>query len=148
MVWPIIAIVISLLAFVVAGYFYQWVKKLPTAGAEIERIGKLIRDGAFTFLRREYRTLLIFCGAVSVIILLLFPNPVWTGMGLGANLKMMLAYLFGSVLSGAAGVVGISIATIANVRAASAAKQQAQGAEDLAAAIEEIASLADELQSA
>ena len=87
MVWPIIAIVISLLAFVVAGYFYQWVKKLPTAGAEIERIGKLIRDGAFTFLRREYRTLLIFCGAVSVIILLLFPNPVWTGMGLGANRK-------------------------------------------------------------
>ncbi|MEG2605238.1 MAG: sodium/proton-translocating pyrophosphatase, partial [Clostridia bacterium] len=123
MVWPIIAIVVSLLAFGVAAYFYRWVEKLPTAGAEVERIGKLIREGAFTFLRREYRTLLIFCGAVSVIMLLLFPNPVWTGKGFGTNVSMVLAYLFGSLLSGAAGVVGISIATIANVRAASAAKQ-------------------------
>ncbi len=123
MVWAIVSIVISCAALGVAAYFYQWVKKLPMAGNGLDRIGGLIRKGAFTFMKREYKVLAIFCGVVSVIILLLFPNPIWTGKGLGPNAAMVAAYLFGSVLSGLAGVVGISIATIANVRSASAARK-------------------------
>ena len=59
-VWSCIALVISIASFVVAAYFYQWVKKLPVANARMEEVGKLIRDGAFTFLKREYRILGIF----------------------------------------------------------------------------------------
>ena len=123
MIWAILSIAVSVAALAVAVYFYRWVKALPSANAKMEEIGGLIRQGAFTFMRREYKTLLIFCGSVSVLMLLLFPNPVWTGKGLGANVGMVCAYLFGSILSGAAGVVGISIATIANVKAASAARR-------------------------
>ncbi len=115
MVWTIGSIVVSMAALAVAAFFYRWVKALPSANAKLDEIGKLIRDGAFTFIKREYKTLGIFCGAVSLLILLLFPNPVWSGKGIGQNVVMLLAYLFGSVLSGAAGVVGISIATIADV---------------------------------
>ncbi len=123
MVWAIVSIVVSIAALCVAVYFYRWVNALPSASPKLEHIGKLIREGAFTFMKREYKTLCIFCGAVSLLILLLFPNPIWSGKGIGANLTMLFAYLFGSVLSGAAGVVGISIATIANVKSASAAQK-------------------------
>lgn len=122
MIWAILSIPVSIGALLVAWYFYRWVKALPAASSRLEELGKLIREGAFTFMKREYKTLAVFCGVVSVIILLLFPNPIWSGKGIGANIGMLLSYLFGSVLSGAAGVVGISIATVANVKSASAAK--------------------------
>ncbi|MDD3336035.1 MAG: sodium-translocating pyrophosphatase [Eubacteriales bacterium] len=123
MLWPILAIIISLLALATAAYFYRWVFALPSANARMESVGLLIRQGAFTFIKREYKTLLIFCGTVSLIILLLFPNPVWLGKGIGTNVMMLCSYLLGTVLSALAGVVGISIATVANVKAASAARK-------------------------
>ena len=123
MLWIMISIVVSLAALAVAWYFYGWVKKLPSANDKIDQIGKLIREGAFTFIKREYKTLLIFCGAAAVLIFLFLPAPVWQGGHLGTNIAMVLAYLFGTTLSAVAGIVGISIATIANVKSASAAKQ-------------------------
>ena len=97
-------------------------EKLPSAGGKLDSVGGLIRNGAFAFLRREYRILAIFAGVVSLVILLFFPVPFWQGNIL-ENVKMVAAYLFGSVLSGISGYVGISIATIANVKAASAARK-------------------------
>ncbi len=123
MLWTILAIVVSLAALGVAAYFYRWVKALPVDGDGLERIGALIRRGAFTFMKREYKTLCVFCGVVAAVIVLVFPAPIWQGGDIGKNLGMMGAYLFGSVLSGAAGIIGISIATIANVRSASAARK-------------------------
>ena len=120
--WPYVSIVISLLAFVVAAYFYVWVIKLPTANETIERIGAIIRQGAFAFLRREYRILSIFAGAIVILILLFFPEPFWKG-GIERNIVMAVAYVAGTALSGLAGYVGISISTIANQKSASAARQ-------------------------
>ena len=126
MLWPIVAIVVSALAFWVAAYFYQWVKRLPTADDGkngLNRIGQLIRQGAFTFLKREYRTLVVFCGVVAVVIFLVYPAPLWQGQGAGENVVMAVSYLFGSALSALAGYIGISVATLANTRSASAARQ-------------------------
>ena len=126
MLWPIVAIVVSALAFGVAAYFYQWVKRLPTADDGkngLNRIGQLIRQGAFTFLKREYRTLVVFCGVVAVVIFLVYPAPLWQGQGAGENVVMAVSYLFGSALSALAGYIGISVATLANTRSASAARQ-------------------------
>ncbi|NLG25603.1 MAG: sodium-translocating pyrophosphatase, partial [Clostridiales bacterium] len=68
--------------------------------------------------------LTIFVGVVSLIMLALFPTQFWTaGYNISANLQMVFAYIFGSALSGLAGVVGISIATIANSRSATAARE-------------------------
>ena len=119
--WAVVLLVVSALALIIAAYFYAWVKKLPSAGGKLDSVGQLIRKGAFAFLRREYRILGVFAGVVSIVILLFFPQPVWQGEIL-ENVKMVLAYLFGSLLSGLSGYVGISIATIANVKAASAAR--------------------------
>ena len=124
-VWAWIALVISVASFVVAAYFYKWVKKLPVANARLEEVGKLIRDGAFTFLKREYRILGIFAAVVMVLIVLFFPEPIWHGNAT-QNIQMAIIYLFGTVLSALAGYVGISIATLSNVRAATAAQDSIQ----------------------
>ncbi|NLN41754.1 MAG: sodium-translocating pyrophosphatase [Clostridiales bacterium] len=122
MSWAIFGILVSLVSFGVAAYFYYWVKSLPTAEGSISEIGNLIRKGAFTFLSREYRILSIFVGVVSILMLIFFPQPLWKGNIL-TNLGMVIAYILGSVFSGLAGYIGISIATIANVKAASAARE-------------------------
>ena len=123
--WAWIALVISIASFVVAAYFYKWVKKLPVANARLEEVGKLIRDGAFTFLKREYRILGVFAAVVMVLIVLFFPEPIWHGDPM-KNVQMAIIYLFGTVLSALAGYVGISIATLSNVRAATAAQESIQ----------------------
>ena len=124
-VWSCIALVISIASFVVAAYFYKWVKALPVANARLEEVGKLIRDGAFTFLKREYRILGLFAAVVMVLIILFFPEPIWHGNP-GKNITMAIVYLFGTALSALAGYVGISIATLSNVRAATAAQESIQ----------------------
>ena len=124
-IWSCIALVISIASFVVAAYFYKWVKQLPVANARLEEVGKLIRDGAFTFLKREYRILGLFAAVVMVLIILFFPEPIWHGNP-GKNITMAIVYLFGTSLSALAGYVGISIATLSNVRAATAAQESIQ----------------------
>ena len=123
-VWSIVAILVSIGSFVVAWYFYKWLKALPTANKELERVGKLIADGAFAFLKREYRVLCIFAGALSVIIALCFPHPIWAvGGNISINLGMVLAYICGTAVSAFAGWIGIATATVANMKAASAARE-------------------------
>lgn len=122
MLWPVFSIVVSLLAFAVAAWLYQWVRKLPTAAGPIGEIGSWIRAGAYTFLKTEYKLLGRFVLGAIVLIILFFPRPFWTG-DIRTNLLMAATYFAGTVLSGLAGYIGISIATIANVKAASAARQ-------------------------
>ena len=124
MLGPILAVIISILSFFVAAYFYLWVKKLPTASAKIQEIGDLIRAGAYTFLRTEYKLLARFAAGAAVLIVVFLPRPIWMADAEPLrNVSMAVAYIMGSVMSGLAGYVGISVATIANVKSASAARQ-------------------------
>lgn len=118
----IVSIVISLISFVFARWLSAWVKGRPASSERIERIGELIRSGAYTFLRQEYNILARFAGIVAILILLFLPAPIWKG-NWGANLSMAVSYLCGTVFSAIAGYVGISISTIANVKTAEAARK-------------------------
>ena len=121
--WAVIAIFISCLAFAVAAYFYYWVSKQPTANDKLKKVGGLIRKGSFTFMKKEYSILAIFVLIVATIILLFFPEPIFKAETPMNNVYMMGAYILGSVLSGLAGYIGISIATIANVKTATVAEK-------------------------
>ena len=118
----ILAIIVSFLAFGVACYFYQWVKKQPSSNETIHRVGALINKGANTFLKREYTLLARFAGVIAILILLFLPKPIWTD-GPGENIQMAVCYIFGTVLSGLAGKIGITVATIANMKSAEAAQK-------------------------
>ncbi len=119
MFFQIVSVIISLLAFVAAYYLFKWVEKQPSSNARIAEVGLLIRNGAKTFLAKEFKTLTYFCSVIAIVIFIFLPSPIWNG-NIFPNLLMAIAYLFGTVFSGIAGKIGISIATIANIKAAEA----------------------------
>ncbi len=122
LIWQVSAIVVAVLAFALAFYFYVWVKAQKSTNEKIAEVGALIRKGANTFLRREYLVLSRFAGVVAVLLLLFLPQPIWRGNWV-ENVTMTLCYLFGTVLSAIAGKIGIQVATIANAKAAEAARE-------------------------
>ena len=66
-------------AFAFAAYLYLWVKKQKTENAKIQEVSLLIKQGANTFMRREYKVLAKFAGVAAIVILILLPSPIWTG---------------------------------------------------------------------
>jgi K(+)-stimulated pyrophosphate-energized sodium pump len=72
-----------------------------------------IRDGAMTFLRREYIWVAVFVGIMAALIGVLLD---W-GRPWG-----VIAYVFGAMLSAGAGYIGMRVATQANCRTTEAAR--------------------------
>lgn len=112
----------AVLAFAYAAYLYLWVKKQPVENATIKDVALLIKEGANTFMRREYLSLAKFSGVIAVIIFILLPSPVWKG-NVVQNIEMVVAYILGTVFSGIAGKIGIMVATHSNSRAAEGAQK-------------------------
>ncbi len=115
------AILIAIVAFAYAMWLYLWVKRQPSENKIIAKNGDLIRKGARTFLRKEYRVLAKFAAIVGLLILVFLPAPIWKGDYI-ENIVMTVAYFMGTVFSAIAGKIGIEVATIANVKSAEAAK--------------------------
>lgn len=111
-----------LIAFAFAAYLFLWVKRQKTENKRIIEVSELIKAGANTFLRKEYRILAAFAGVAAVLIFVFLPSPVWSGE-LADNIGMAISYIAGTVLSALAGKIGILVATIANSRAAEAAQR-------------------------
>lgn len=112
---------ISVTAFLFAAYLYVWVKRQPQTNRKIHEIAALIREGANTFMRREYKVLAVFSLIVSFLILLFLPSPIWHG-NIQANISMAAAYIAGTVLSAIAGKIGVLVAGLSNGRSAEAAE--------------------------
>ena len=125
-----------LIAFAFAAYLFLWVKRQKTENKRIIEVSELIKAGANTFLRKEYRILAAFAGVAAVLIFVFLPSPVWSGEladntgeladntgKLADNIGMAVSYIAGTVLSALAGKIGILVATIANSRAAEAAQR-------------------------
>src|SRR5690606_10422318 len=117
----VVSIIVALAALMLAFWFYRWVTKQPSENKRIEEVAGWIKKGANTFIKREYLTLIYFVGVFAILIFLFLPKPIWVDDGKGMfvpNLVMMGSYIMGSVFSGIAGKIGISIATIANKKSA------------------------------
>lgn len=116
----IMSIIVSILAFLFAAWLYRWVRKQPSSNKRIAEVGNLIRNGADTFLNKEYRVLARFAGVAAILIFIFLPSPVWMG-NVSKNITMAIAYIAGTIFSAVAGKIGMNIATIANTKAAEAA---------------------------
>ncbi|MEE2665359.1 MAG: sodium-translocating pyrophosphatase [Myxococcota bacterium] len=103
---PMIAGVVGL---AVAAFFYIRVKSLPEGTDTMNMIARYIREGAMTFLMREYRVLAFYSIAVFALLYLAFRTQ---GTGLIAG----SCFLLGAFLSLGSGFVGMKAATFANVR--------------------------------
>lgn len=117
-----LSILTAAIAFAFAVYLYLWVKRQPQQNDTIHDVAALIREGANTFMNREYKILGIFAAAAALLILLFLPSPIWKG-GAADNISMALAYIAGTVLSAIAGKIGVLVASLSNGRSAEAAQQ-------------------------
>ena len=77
----------------------------------MKEISSAIAEGARAFLFSEYKILVIFVAVLFVLI--------WLGLG---NLVEAVCFVIGALFSTAAGYVGMTVATKANVRTANAAR--------------------------
>lgn len=116
MVMTLMALIVAILGLILAGFLASRIAKQPIEDQQAEIISSFIRQGAMTFLIKEYRIL------ATVVILL--AAVIWVVPALSWQLAM--AFVFGAILSVLAGFIGMQIATIANVRTAEKVKVSLQ----------------------
>jgi K(+)-stimulated pyrophosphate-energized sodium pump len=113
-VWLYVAIAMGLAALILAAVYARQVVAADPGNDRMVELMRVIRAGSMTFMRREY---IAIAGFVVIMAILIMVFLDW-GRPWGA-----IAYVFGAVLSGLAGFIGMRIATAANARTAEAARQ-------------------------
>jgi K(+)-stimulated pyrophosphate-energized sodium pump len=109
---PYLSLAAALAALVLAAYFFGVVKRADPGSPRMVELMEAIQAGARAFLRREYTWVAGFVVIMAVLIFafLDYGRP-WGAM----------AYVSGALLSGLAGFVGMTVATLANARTSQAA---------------------------
>jgi len=120
---PVVSVLTAIGGLALAAYFYTVVKAADPGTERMVELMHAIQDGARAFLRREYRWIAVFVVVMTILIFVFLDY----GRPWGA-----LAYLFGAVLSGLAGFIGMTVATMANARTTQAARTGPQLALPLA----------------
>ncbi|MCP4907827.1 MAG: sodium-translocating pyrophosphatase [bacterium] len=111
-----VSLAASVVGLIVAVFFYFRVKGLPEGTDTMNMIASFIREGAMTFLMREYKVLAVYAVAVFAFLFFAF-------QGEGTGLLAGGCFLFGAFLSLFSGFIGMKAATFANVRTCQAARE-------------------------
>lgn len=115
----------SIFAILAMAYFTRSVfaEKLDTKHPVKERLkvlSDIVRSAARSYLNEQYKWLALWVCCLSIIIGIILRRP---GINNLAGLYTMISYIVGSVLSGAAGYLGMYTATSANARTAQACER-------------------------
>ncbi len=106
---------IGLGGLICAGIVFAINNRRSPGNEQMRELSELIRTGAMTFLKREYRILFVFVAIVAVLIL-------WK-----LNVQTAICFVSGAACSVVAGLIGMQSATRANARTAEAARQEGVG---------------------
>jgi K(+)-stimulated pyrophosphate-energized sodium pump len=120
---PVVSVLTAIGGLALAAYFYTVVKAADPGNERMVELMEAIQEGARAFLRREYRWIAVFVVVMATLIFVFLDY----GRPWGA-----LAYLLGATLSGLAGFIGMTVATMANARTTQAARTGPQLALPLA----------------
>lgn len=106
----ILALIVAILAVLFMGFTIKS-KIMPVSkgNKRMTEIASHIKDGAMTFISREYKYIAIFVVVVAVLIAIFL------------NIKVMICYILGSAFSMLAGYIGMRVSTEANARCANMA---------------------------
>jgi K(+)-stimulated pyrophosphate-energized sodium pump len=115
-VWTLWLVLVSAIAsFIVAFILKKRVDDADPGNEEMIKVQGYIRDGANTFIKRQYMTLAFFVGGLAIIIAIVYlgnerVNWYW----------MVISYLAGSIASAWAGWFGMKVGVDANAKTAQA----------------------------
>jgi len=115
---PVAGIIALLFAF----YKSTIVSRADAGTDRMKRIAKNITAGAMAFLKAEYRVLAIVVVAVAALLAYLYQE----------TKLIALSFVVGAICSALAGLIGMKVATKANVRTANAARTGLNKALDVA----------------
>src|SRR3989338_587247 len=115
-----IVITISVLALLFAGYLTRQILKKDSGTEAMQEVSNAIKIGAEAFFKRQYTTISIISVVVAILIYVAYA---YFGKNVGLGWRTSVAFLFGAVSSGVAGIVGMWISIRTNIRTASAAKR-------------------------
>ncbi|MDA0712829.1 MAG: sodium-translocating pyrophosphatase [bacterium] len=105
----------GIVALLFAAYKSNQIKILDSGDDKMKAISDAIAEGAMAFLKREYKLLSVFVGAVALLLVL-------SHMGEPILMLQSSAFVAGALCSALAGFFGMKVATAANVRTANSAK--------------------------
>ena len=108
---PLFGVVALAYTFIKSG----WVTKQDEGSDKMKKIAKHIADGAMSFLKAEYKILLIFVIAVAILMGI-------SGNSAASSPLVALSFVLGAICSALAGFIGMKVATKANVRTTQAAR--------------------------
>ena len=111
MVWYLVITAIILASIGYIFYNYARIRKMDEGTPEMAEMAKIIRDGASTFMKTEYRTIAIVVAGVALV----FSVFVEKTSG--------ITFLMGACMSSAVCILGMRSATYANVRTANTARK-------------------------
>ena len=93
-----------------------WITKQDAGNEKMTNIAKHIADGAMSFLKAEYKILVIFVIAVAILLFLKGNSEI------GSSGMVAVSFVVGAICSALAGFIGMRVATKANVRTTQAAR--------------------------
>ncbi len=106
-----IVFLLSFVALLFAYRNYRYVAKLDAGTKEMEEISSYIHEGAKVFLKDENKAVFKAAAAVAVVLAIIL------------NWKVGAAFILGATMSFLSGYIGMSSATISNVRVANVARK-------------------------
>jgi K(+)-stimulated pyrophosphate-energized sodium pump len=112
-------IIISFIAILFVVFLIYEIRKKQMGSGKMVEISDAIREGAMSYLKRQYKTVAIV--SVFLFLILCYFLGFKTGVG----------FLIGAFLSGLSGYIGMLVSTQSNSRVAEAAKEGMQPALDL-----------------
>ncbi len=107
----VLAPIAGLIAIIFGLILWGRVSREDAGNERMQEIAAAIHEGAMAFLNREYRTLAVFALVLSIVI------------GIFISWFTAICFIVGAIFSATAGYAGMKIATLANVRTASAAQR-------------------------
>ncbi len=107
----IVPIIVSLLTLCFVYYLMRKIKRSAPGESKMIEISKAIREGAISYLKRQYKTVAVV-GAVLFFLL-------WWFFGFKAG----IGFIIGASFSGISGFIGMLVSTEVNVKVSEAAKK-------------------------
>ncbi|MBI2238107.1 MAG: sodium/proton-translocating pyrophosphatase, partial [Actinobacteria bacterium] len=120
--WVILGV--SLLALVFAYYLVREVLAAPEGTDKMKEIARAIQEGSRAYLNRQFRTLGVFLGLLTVALFFVLPvSKDVVHSELSIRFGRSLAFILGAGFSATTGFTGMWLAVRGNVRVANAARE-------------------------